>query len=233
MDIASELIDKSTECVDDLIDKSVECVDGLADKADEIFIQVLSAFQKVLKIDQFNPNESFLALGGDSLMGFELINSIEQKLHIKLDLRELLRDSSVVGVTRYIHSVLSGTTGNKKAVNLPKECHLDDSIRYTAEYTKSAANCRRIFLTGGTGFLGAQLIHSMFRYYPHDGLEIYCLVRADSVEAAAKRLEDNLKHYHLWQDGMNRYLHPVIGSLSESKFGLDEKTWTRWRSAWR
>ncbi|MCD8364678.1 MAG: thioester reductase domain-containing protein [Clostridiales bacterium] len=222
---SDSLLGKSIDIADELIDKSVECVDELVDKADEIFIQVRSAFQKVLKIDQFNPNESYLALGGDSLMGFELINSIEEKLHIRLDLRELLRDSSVVGVTKYIHSVLSGANGSKKAVNLPDECHLDDSIRCTAEYMKPAADCRRIFLTGGTGFLGAQLIHNIFRYYPHDGLELYCLVRADSTEAAAQRLKDNLEHYHIWQEDMASYLHPVVGSLSEPKLGLDEKTW--------
>ncbi|MCD8046168.1 MAG: thioester reductase domain-containing protein [Clostridiales bacterium] len=226
---AETIIGKSYDIADNIIGKSIDTADTLIDKSmdvtDEIFIQVRSAFQKVLKIDQFSPTESFLALGGDSLMGFELINNIEEKFHIKLDLRELLRDSSVAGITRYIHSVLSGASGRTKAINLKKECRLDDSIRFDAAYTKAPAACRKIFLTGGTGFLGAQLIHAIFRYYHHNGLRIFCLVRADSEAAGMERLKKNLKHYRLWNDGMEHFLQPVVGNLSEPKLGLDADTW--------
>ncbi|MCD8230294.1 MAG: thioester reductase domain-containing protein [Clostridiales bacterium] len=225
-DKADAIFEKSLDTADTLIDISRETADALVDKTDEIFIQVRSAFQKVLNIEQFNPNDSFLALGGDSLMGFELVNSIEEKFHIKLDLRELLRDSSVTGITKYIHSVLSGAASRQKAVNLEKECRLDESIQYDAVYTKAPKDCRKIFLIGGTGFLGAQLIHAIFRYYPHSGLRIYCLIRADSAEAGMERLKNNLQHYHLWNDGMAHYLRPVTGNLAEPKLGLDEDTWT-------
>ena len=44
-----------------IIDKSI-------DKADEILLQVKSVFEKVLNIEQYNLTDSFLELGGDSLM---------------------------------------------------------------------------------------------------------------------------------------------------------------------
>ncbi len=224
----STLIGKSLDAADNLIDRSVERADDLAGKTDDIFIQVRQAFQKVLKIDQFSPNESFLSLGGDSLMGFELINNIEQRFHIELDLRELLRDSSVIGITRYIHSVLGDARVaiKNKPVNLAAECRLDDDIRFTADYDKPPADCRKIFLTGATGFLGAQLIRSVFTYYPHDGLEIWCLVRAESEGSAMKRIKDNLKHYRLWHDAMASYIHPVCGDVSEPHLGLTEEIWS-------
>lgn len=217
---------KSPNRANGLIDKSVERADELIDKADDIYIQVRSVFQKVLKLEQFNLNDSFLELGGDSLTGFELINNMEQKFHIKLDLRELLRDSSVVGVTSYIHRVLSGGKGTGKSVNLSNECRLDEAIQVKEEYTKPAADCRKIFLTGATGFLGAQLIRAIFKYYPHDGLEIHCLVRADSRAAAIERLENNMKHYRCWDDKLRKYLYPVIGDLSSPKLGLSDEKWT-------
>lgn len=204
---------------------SSERAEDLIDKADEIFIQVRAAFQRVLKIDHFNLTDSFLALGGDSLMGFELISNIEKKFHIRLDLRELLRDASVVGITEYIHSVLSGSRSAGKAVNLSNECRLDETIQPGGGYRKSPAECRKIFLTGATGFLGAQLIRCIMKYYPHDGLEIHCLVRADSPESAMGRLKDNLKHYHCWQEDMSRYLIPVTGDLSLPLLGLSGEKW--------
>ncbi len=220
-------IKKSLERADDMIGKSSARMDDLAGKADDIFIQVRQAFQKTLKIDQVNPNESFLALGGDSLMGFELINSIEQRLHIELDLRELLRDSSVIGITRYIHSVLGDarTAIRKKPVNLAEECRLDDNIRFTEKYDKPAADCRKIFLTGATGFLGAHLVRAIFKYYPHDGLEICCLVRAESERKAMKRIKDNLRHYRCWNDSMESFLRPVCGDISEPHLGLTDEIW--------
>ncbi len=220
-----ELFDRSIEKADELIDRSLDRADGLIDWADDIFLQVRDTFQKVLKVEQFSLTDSFLELGGDSLTGFELVNHIEQKFHVKLDFRELLRDASVVGVTKYIHEVLSGAVSSGNSVNLAKECRLDKSIRPQGEYTKPVSDCRVIFLTGATGFLGAQLIRAIRQQYPHDGLKLYCLVRAESKEAGLERLKKNLEHYDCWQDDMTEILEAVTGDLSSPKLGLDPETW--------
>ncbi|MCC8141395.1 MAG: thioester reductase domain-containing protein [Lachnospiraceae bacterium] len=223
--------DPSVDAADDQTDLSGQQTDNLSEKlterTDEIFNQVRSSFQKLLKIDQFNPNESFLSLGGDSLMGFELVNNIEERFHIELDLRELLRDSSVIGITKYVHSVLGDArvASKTKPVNLANECRLDEDIRFAAKYDKPASECNTILLTGATGFLGAYLIRAIFHYYPHSGLRIYCLVRAGSGEAAMKRIKDNLKHYHIWHDSMESYLHPVCGDISEPHLGVSDEEW--------
>ncbi len=226
---SSSLIGKSIEMADELLDRSAEFVDDLAGRADDIYLQVREAFRKVLKTDQFSPDESFLSLGGDSLQGYELISQIEQRLHIELDLRELLRDSSVIGITRYIYTVLGDARAaiRRNPPNLLAECRLDDDIRFEAPYDKSPEECRKIFLTGATGFLGAYLVRSIFSYYPHDGLEIWCLVRASSDEAGLARIRDNMEHYHCWHDGMASHLHPVCGDISEPHLGLADETWNR------
>ena len=102
-------------------------IDKPKEVADEILLQVKSVFDKVLNIEQYSLTESFLELGGDSLTGFEPVNKIEQKFNIKLDLRELLLDSSVSGVADYIRRVLSGSKGNGRKGNLAQECRLEDS----------------------------------------------------------------------------------------------------------
>ncbi len=223
------LIDKSLGKADELLDLSWERVDDLAEKADDVFVQVRQAFQKVLKIDQVNPNESFLSLGGDSLMGFELIQYMEQRFHIELDLRELLQDSSVIGITRYVHSLLGDVrvTGRKNPVNLAAECRLDERITFSAPYDTRPEDCRTILLTGATGFLGAHLIRAIFQYYPHDGLTIYCLVRAPSEKDALERICANMLHYRCWNDKMKPYLRPICGDISVPRPGLSEEDWNR------
>lgn len=124
-----------------IIDKSI-------DKADEILLQVKSVFEKVLNIEQYNLTDSFLELGGDSLMGFELVSKIEERFHVKLDLREVLLDSSVSGVANYVRRILTGGKGTSKAVNLEQECHLDPAISPSGAYETAPQDCRNILLTG-------------------------------------------------------------------------------------
>ena len=203
-----------------LIDKSLE-------KADEILLQVKSVFDKVLKIDHYNLNESFLELGGDSLMGFELVNKIEQKFQVKLDLRELLLDSSVSGIASYIRRVLAGTKGSGRTVNLVDECVLPEEIRPESNYLKPLKDCRHLFLTGATGFLGAYFIRAFIAQYPHDGLKITCLVRADSKEAGMERIISNMKHYECWKEEYLPYLDVVTGDLASPLLGLSEEDFDR------
>lgn len=207
---------------DSAVEKEIEL---LIDRADDIFLQVKGVFQKVLNLDTFSLSASFLELGGDSLTGFELINSIEQKFHVRLDLRELLKDSSVIGVTKYLHRVLAGGPASVKKINLAAECRLEDSIEPSRDYEKAPTECRKIFLTGATGFLGARLICAILRDFPHDGLEIYCLVRAASPAEGMKRMKANLQRYRLWDDRMKRYLRAVPGDLSAPKLGLYDEVW--------
>ena len=201
-----------------IIDKSI-------DKADEILLQVKSVFEKVLNIEQYNLTDSFLELGGDSLMGFELVSKIEERFHVKLDLREVLLDSSVSGVANYVRQVLTGGKGTSKAVNLEQECHLDPAISPSGAYETAPQDCRNILLTGATGFLGAQLIRAILTQYPKVGLHLYCLVRADSEEAGLERLIKNMEHYECWKEEYRGFLHPVIGDLSTEKFGLSDEQW--------
>ena len=196
------------------------------DKADEILLQVKSIFEHVLKVEQYSMHDTFLELGGDSLMGFELLTRMEEKFHIKLDLREILQDSSVAGITEYIHGVLSGKRSASKPVNLKEECVLDEGIRVRRPYPAPVEDCRKILLTGGTGFLGAHLIASLIRHYPKDGLEIHCLVRAKSTEHAKQRLIDNMKHYHCWEDSYEPYLYPVMGDFTAAQLGLSDPIYT-------
>ena len=196
-----------------VIDKSI-------DMADEVMMQVKSVFERVLRIEHFNLSDSFLELGGDSLMGYELLQNMEKKFGIQLDLREILTDSSVIGVTNYIHKVLAGVTPTRHRVSLRKECVLDESIRIDEPYQKTISESSRILLTGATGFLGAYLIRALIRHYQSDDLCIYCLVRSDSEEAARERLIKNLKHFDCWEEGFDAYLRPVTGDLSAPRLGM-------------
>jgi thioester reductase-like protein len=162
-----------------------------------------------------------LELGGDSLMGFELLTKIEQKFGIHLDLRELLQDASVSGIADYIRRILSGNTTSNAHVDLRQECILPEDIVPDTNYTLKPQQCRKLFLTGATGFLGTNLIHEFIEQYPHDGLVIYCHVRAVDEESGFERIKSKMKHFHCWKDEYAEYIRAVPGDLSQPMLGIE------------
>ena len=73
-----------------------------------------------------------------------------------------------------------------------------------------------VFLTGGTGFVGAFILNRLLR----KNVATHCLVRAGSPEHGAERLRDALATYDLWEDGFEDLIHPVCGDLGKTLFGL-------------
>ncbi|MCR5666986.1 MAG: thioester reductase domain-containing protein [Eubacterium sp.] len=190
------------------------------DKNDAIFTKVKDIYDRILKLDSYNVHDSFLELGGDSLMGFELLNKIEEDFGIKMDFRELLADASVYGVSNYIRRVLSGKQTTAKPIDLKDECHLDLNIRPNGGYEKTPLECRKIFLTGASGFLGSNLIKAFIQEYPHDELEIYCHIRAENVEKGFAKIKDRMIHFGCWNEAYARFIHPVIGDLTKPNLGI-------------
>ncbi|SDB09866.1 non-ribosomal peptide synthetase [Eubacterium oxidoreducens] len=193
------------------------------DKNDAIFTKVKEMFDRVLKLDSYNVHDSFLELGGDSLMGFELLNKIEEDFGIKMDFRELLADASVYGVTNHIKRVLSGKQPSGKPIDLKMECRLDKSIVPQGSYEKSPQECSKIFLTGSSGFLGSNLIKSFIQQYPHDDLEIYCHVRAESTEKGYNKIKNRMIHFGCWNEEYSKFIRPVLGDLTKPNMGMDQE----------
>jgi thioester reductase-like protein len=94
---------------------------------------------------------------------------------------------------------------------------------------KPPANLQRapniVFLTGGTGFLGAYLLKALRAHFP--AAEICCLVRADSELAARERLRSNLLKFKLDADSIMRSVRPVLGDLAQPNLGLSTSEFAR------
>jgi thioester reductase-like protein len=110
-----------------------------------------------------------------------------------------------------------GETG-RLSLDLNKEAVLDPTISLQDprqfEYPDSINN---IFLTGATGFLGAFLLAELLQQTEAD---IYCLIRADSMESGKEKIKHSLANYLLWQDTFDLRIIPVLGDLSQPFLGL-------------
>ena len=81
-----------------------------------------------------------------------------------------------------------------------------------------------ILLTGASGFYGAFLLHELLCHPAFQKRKVICIVRAKSREEAFKRLEDNLRHYLLWQEEFSARIYALAGDVAqEPAMGLSSE----------
>lgn len=110
---------------------------------------------------------------------------------------------------------------NSRPEALASEVQLDADIVATgacAPVTRPHA----VFVTGGTGFLGAFVIADLLRL---TDATIYCLVRAADALAAKQRLIQNLARYGLAPANFESRVVAVPGDVEQPRFGLDGRAY--------
>ncbi|WP_138497433.1 thioester reductase domain-containing protein [Nostoc sp. PA-18-2419] len=129
-------------------------------------------------------------------------------------LAEELQEDSQVQDTKVASSNANTTP---LVLNLSAEAVLDPTINPGGAANLPVGEPKNIFLTGGTGFLGAFIIRELLQ---ETNADIYCLVRADNLQAGKTKLQNNLEQYAIWQEDYNSRIIPVIGDLSLPLLGL-------------
>jgi thioester reductase-like protein len=82
-----------------------------------------------------------------------------------------------------------------------------------------------VFLTGSTGFLGAYIVTEILKT---THAELYCLVRPKRGENSKERIEKQMRHYDVWEQGeawqnaWNTRLHVVEGDVTLPRMGLQD-----------
>ncbi len=87
-----------------------------------------------------------------------------------------------------------------------------------------AANPRRVFLTGASGFLGAYLVRTLV---DRTDAHIHCLVRAAGADEGLVRVAENMRKFDIWSDDVASRLTIEIGALGPEGFGLTQERF-RW-----
>jgi thioester reductase-like protein len=110
----------------------------------------------------------------------------------------------------------SARPSNRGRPSLEADVVLDPAIVANGPVA-STSDPANIFITGGTGFLGAFLIHDMLR---ESQATAHCLVRASDPAEGRKRLRKTLEEYRLWNDSFASRIVPVLGDLGKPLMGL-------------
>ena len=160
-----------------------------------------------------------LASKAEKLLGFELpLNLLWLYPNVEA-LSERLAEEVVERKAQQETGTRTSTIEGSK-IDLGAEVVLDPAIEPLKVPYEPKDEPESIFVTGGTGFLGAFLVQELLRQTKAD---IYCLVRAGDAESGKNRLLKNLQQYEVWDEQYGSRIIPVTGDLSKPLLGLSSE----------
>ena len=171
-------------------------------------------FAATLDLDGVGATDDFFALGGTSLDAMQLLAVAEQR-GLRLNYGDVFRWRSPRGIAEGLDKAES------KASTPETQQQVDIETVSDALTAEEIMPSRRILLTGATGFLGvhvaAQLLGNS-RWCRLEGAALFCLVRAQSVEAARQRLRTELSLHGLSADlASHPALHLALGDVTDAR----------------
>ncbi len=213
-------------------------VSNQARSSEEIQAWLVSNLAKALKISphEINVQEPLDSYGLNSAQGMVLITNTEKMLGFEVSpmllwhypniaaLSERLAEESqeqISGVSDSKNASQANSSATKAAtLDLSTEVVLDPSIRPASSSFEFTPELNNVFLTGGTGYLGAFIIYELLQ---STNADIYCLVRASNSEEGKRKLKQNLQQYAIWEEKFSPRVIAVPGDLSQPLLGLSKE----------
>jgi amino acid adenylation domain-containing protein/thioester reductase-like protein len=185
--------------------------------------QLAEIWTEVLSLEKIGIHDNFFELGGHSLLITQLLAKVRNTFDVELPLKDLFNAPTIADLAESINQIVrvDGNTEKheekKTSINLNSEAILDPDIVPGDNFLNTTIIPQSILLTGATGFLGAFLLHELLQKTTAD---IYCLIRAENITQAQKRIENKLQSYLLWDKKFSGRIIPVVGDLSQPLLGL-------------
>jgi FkbH-like protein/thioester reductase-like protein len=188
--------------------------------------KIAAIWRDVLRIDRVGTYDNFFELGGDSLRAAEAFARMwDLGVPEEISL-QTVEEPTVAALCLAIEAVRAGEKPTLLAdrFSLADEGRLAPDIRLPGfDVDTFDQPMRNVFVTGGTGFIGAYLIDELLR---DPATEVHCLVRAATPEAGRQRLVANLRRYGLYRPTLDARIHIVLGDLTEPLLGLAPDAFT-------
>jgi len=183
--------------------------------------EVAELVTDILGVAPSGPDDDIFDLGATSLHMSRLLLAVWSRFQVSVMLHNLFQLPTVAGIAQMVdlgrRRELTGAVQTWTFDQLAAAGVLDDAIRADGLPESRWQEPREIFLTGGTGYLGAFLAKELAE---RTSATIWCLVRAGSEEAGLSRLRATMQRYLIWDEALEGRLRPVLGDLAAPRLGL-------------
>ena len=207
-------------------------------RVEEILVKI---WREVLALEQVGIHDSFFDLGGHSLLLTPLVLKLRDYFQLRLSMREFFERPTIAELAEMITVARGKQQGKDKAALLNstpqegpevharfdflrQEAQLDPAIQPNGRVYDPDAPLRHIFMTGGTGFVGAYIIRN---FMETSEATIHCLVRAADETAGLQRIQQQMEKLGLWQNGYAKRIVAVSGDVSQPRLGLSEEAYNQ------
>ena len=179
-----------------------------------------------VEIDEIDINENLETYGLDSAQAMTLVSKLEKLLGFQPSPVLLWHYPNIASLSQRLAEELQEGLEvqdgqvNTSVLNLAAEVVLDPAIHPSNAVSVFTGEPKNIFLTGGTGFLGAFIIRELLQ---ETGADIYCLVRAANAAEGKSKLQKNLEQYAIWDEKFNSRIIAIVGDLAQPLLVIDSE----------
>lgn len=196
---------------------------------DDLSAVARQAVRAVLGRERFDETIPFWRLGLSSLSTMRLIADLRRKTGLAVEFRDIHDCASFTDLVHRLGARRPGTAAAQPATDALSQAERDQSLVRGVLRRKAARRPgagEAIFLTGGTGFLGAHLVAELVR---RTHRPIICLVRTDDAAGGPERLRAALLrsgHADAAQE-IGRQVRTLAGDLDRKGLGLGTEAFDR------
>ncbi len=174
-----------------------------------------NVFRSLFGTASFTRDTTLFDLGADSIKMVRLSHMLEQISGRKIPVHVLYEAASFGEIARRMEVDAPALP----EIDLYREAELPADI-CPPRQIHAITDARHVLVTGATGFLGAHLVAELISI---PGLEVTCIVKANSEAEARERVTANLHKHALAREDVARRLHVVEGNLAQARFGWSEE----------
>ncbi|KAF7588103.1 hypothetical protein BBP40_006167 [Aspergillus hancockii] len=197
---------------------------GVREKLELIWNEILCPQKQNLAAE-----DDFFSLGGGSLQVSTLIYKIHRVFDLTVPYRCPYQHPTLGSLSRFIELSLHSNSANHDDERRQwiTDSMLGKGLQPTAGTIRDwrASNEGRVFLSGGTGFVGSGLLKSLIQM-PQVKLVI-CLIRANDSLSGLRRLRKAFQKYGLPEKLLDSKVEILPGDLGKHNLGLSQEDFER------
>jgi thioester reductase-like protein len=192
--------------------------------SDDVEAVIARAIGSALGVETVGLEDDFFDLGGNSLLGIQVIARVADDLGVRLSPEVLFDCPTVAALAELIREGTPATEPNRTAwAQAVADIYLEDEI-LAVDRSSESPPPGRVLLTGATGFFGTHVLEELLR---SSNVDITCLVRAQNADQARERVVRAMAYYGVPCDESFTRVRAIPADLKEKQFGLSDGDYSR------